>query len=217
MGRQSFDMSTKLRTVERIRAGNLSIRQAARENTTSPCAIRGWLRRASEITKHKVVRASAKRLVGGGAKPKYPVVEVFLLNLFKQLRSQKLPVHYNTLRRAVFAKSAELGISGTSFACSDSYIRRWSKRHRVSARSVTHRGQQCRASLEEQRATIREFQQRVANAVKTIPADRLMNCDQTPVWLDCNVGSTLDFTGEKSVEVGDVQFKLSSNTYLPYV
>lgn len=147
-----------------------------------------------------------KRKSNGRSLPEIALERAF--DRFCEARSKGVPVSTATLRQIVLSEVSNVdpsivySTSNTTgwFKCSNNWLRMWKQANQVSRRRATAPRRAGITDMEEIRQL---FLYRVAYVVRQhgiIPA-LTFHADETGVLLHPTPGSTLDFVGEKSVQV----------------
>ena len=199
--RKSYTLEQKLEVIELVEQNRDRphyVADLSNQTGISTKCIYQWVadRDFFPQTKNKVVR---KRLQGGGSPAKHKELEQKLLEWLISCREKKQIVTYT-----VFKKKA-LEINGKdknpNFRCSNSFVRGFMRRNKISYRKPTHRAQENNKKPEVKCTESVVFLNKLNCLAQCYSPDFILNMDETPVYFDHLEKSTMEFTGTKSVDV----------------
>uniref|UniRef100_A0A914WZJ4 DDE-1 domain-containing protein n=1 Tax=Plectus sambesii TaxID=2011161 RepID=A0A914WZJ4_9BILA len=154
----------------------------------------------------KLMRSYTIDLPGAGRKPLYPEIDKALLDYFRAERSRGHSVTYTVLR--AFVNSPSLGVDKhPDFKVSDKYLFCWTKRNNISSRRITHHGQIDLRTKADVKAVLTEYFKELRQRTAGIPANRVIQMDETPCYFDMTRDSTLSFRGSKNVDGADTGYR----------
>ena len=142
-----------------------------------------------------------KRQMGNpGRKPQEPELEEALMVWFKEQRAKKHVVIYLNMGDRALTIMGEMGIGEETLKISDSWLRKFCKRHSISSRKITHHGQQDKRDLTIQRMISYDHLRGVKQLTAGLGKTKIFNMDETPCYIDMAGEKTLDFVGSKNVD-----------------
>ena len=193
-----------LKTLDRIQ----NVRQTARiHDIKSPKTIREWRRDKPKImelqrqNKRVTNNATRKRLFGGGCKPKFRAVEKELNDWIDARRKEKLAVTPKTaIDRAIFIHKSSSN-SQSNFKASRGWLQRYFKRFHRSLRRRTHLATQNNKTPTITRNIVLEHLTSLSYLASLYEKKNIFNMDETPLYVDMPATTTIEYIGEKTVDV----------------
>ncbi|CAI9720351.1 pogo transposable element with KRAB domain [Octopus vulgaris] len=88
-----------------------------------------------------------------------------------------------------------------SFSCSDKWIFNFVKRNELTVRKITHVGQADNKTLGEEAQIASDYLDSIPVLTADKDADQIYKMDETPVYVDMLSSTTIDFVGNKNVDV----------------
>ena len=147
---------------------------------------------SSESTKH-LTRSRAKR----GATTLSLELELSIVQWINALRREGIPVSAEMLRLHALDVASSIGIH-EGFSASNTWIKSFLTRHKLSFRQKTRQGQ---VSGCDAHKMVKEFSKKIQHLVQQNGIDTIYNADQTAVFYEYIPKTTIDATGTKTVWV----------------
>ncbi len=124
----------------------------------------------------------------------------------------KQSVDYRDLWQQAIHLHDKMGIAAEELKCSDFWLFKFLRRHKLSCRRYTHRGQaDSRAPLDIANSAAR-YLENMPSHTAGLTADVIVNMDETPCYFDMCSERTLSFKGEKNVPGVDTGHRKSRFT-----
>lgn len=196
--KKAISFEEKLAIVRRYRSGE-SLSALNRQTGYQRQQIKKWAAREDAFQSSAKTRQRS-RLSGAGSKPKFPQIEDELYSWFQSQRKNSLQVNYRLLRRKAREMGDNHGVTEADFPISDCWLHSFCRRHRITSRRITHRGQQDNRSAEEIGKVAVEWLRKLQTETAPFSADHIFNMDETPAYFDMSADSTLHFKGDKNVD-----------------
>ncbi len=147
---------------------------------------------SSESTKH-LMRSRSKR----GATTLSSELELSIVQWVNAIRREGIPVSSEMLRLHALDIAASAGIKD-GFSASDTWIKSFLTRHKLSFRQKTRQGQVSGCDAENM---VQEFSKNILELVEEHGIETIYNADQTAVFYEYLPKKTVDTTGTKTVWV----------------
>jgi hypothetical protein len=192
--RQSWSLAEKLEALEMLQTR--PIKQAMEKFGASRTTLLGWKRKREEI--EKTENQKRRRLEGGGRKLTQDEIEQNALSFIATCRERGQAVTGPLIQAHVEAVAKTEGVE---LKASSGWLSRFKDRHDIVSRRVTGCVQKLPTHFEP---AIKAYLQllRETREKHHLPEDvRIWNFDETPLYFDMPLATTLDFKGTKRVVV----------------
>lgn len=194
MGKISITVAEKLKIVARAKNGE-SLHSLERGTGYQRCQIRKWIRNEDKLC---ITGKEKRRTKGAGRKSAYPELEKAIMIWFRNQRSKKLVVNYNSMRRESLRLAHLQEI--TDFTCSNKWIRNVCRRNGVSSRKITNQSQDDKGTTQEKYLKSKNHLDNIKIKTAGLSTNQIYNMDETACYFDMSFGRTLHFKGEKTVD-----------------
>ena len=192
-----FDIDFKLKIISEAEQTNN--RQAARKYKIDETQIRRWRKQKVQLKHVKSsVGSKRKRLSGAGSQPKYPGMEIALV---EWVREQRLEYHQVTTKMVQEkAQSIQEESGNSNFIASRGWLCRFFKRNNLSLRRRTTTGQKLPKDLMPK---IQTFLLGIRNKVRELHINlkNIGGMDETPVFIDMPGNTIVDEIGQQTVPI----------------
>uniref|UniRef100_A0A914WZG8 HTH CENPB-type domain-containing protein n=1 Tax=Plectus sambesii TaxID=2011161 RepID=A0A914WZG8_9BILA len=134
-----------------------------------------------------------------------------MLKWFKQQQDKQISITYKSLRAQIpkFELTTPLPLN---FKVSDGFLLRWTRRHNIGRRCITHTGQVDRREKRDIAKTAKEHLLTLSKTTAGYDTPFIFNMDKTPCYFDMVRDSTLHFKGSKNVDDSDTGHRKSRFT-----
>jgi transposase-like protein len=193
--RKSYSVAFKMQVIKE--AKEKSNRSAAKQFHVAPKRVREWRKQEDQLSR---TSRKKRRLDGGGRKPAILGLEEELLQWIRQLRSDKLRVTRNMVKREASRLYRMYNDGEAAFAASDGWLTNFMKRNGISLRRRTSVSQRIPRELGQKVAS---HLQSIRNLRQLHPyrADQIAAMDETALWFDMPGTTSLEERGHRTVPV----------------